>query len=372
MRSLATALSFVGACALVVACPSCSSKSGGKGFTDDTQPSGGFGNGDDGGTTTGSMPSGTPVDVTPPCDSSLAVDGDATAFAKAIGICKNANADGFGLVSAVYSKAYGSATPPVNGQWGLLPKFGDVIKPREGGSFGALSSGYAREYDDLTGGMTEFAKGQPLYGNSTAAGAVPMGFPKAALGCDQDGKVNDMIDVKLTLRAPMDAAGFQFDFNFYSSEWPDYVCSNYNDAFIAYVTSNQVKDNVSFDSNNNPVAVNNDFLNRCTPNTSVGCSTSKGAGSPIGSPAACMGGESELQGTGFGPHATTGCNMKQLATVGGSTGWLTTQAPVDAGETFTIDFMIFDAGDEALDSVVLIDNFQWLGGTVSTGTSRVK
>ncbi len=370
MRSLAFALSVAGVGALLFACSSSSSS---KGFTDlEGGPGGGFGVGSDGGSGGGGIP-GVQVDKSAACDMGLAVDGDATSFAKAIGICKTAAMDGYGLVSAQYSKAYGSANPPVKGQWGLLPKFGDVIVPREGGAFGALSSGIAREYDDLSGGTTQFWKGTPLYSGSDAAGAVPMGFPKAAQGCDQDGKVNDMINVRLTLTAPMDAGGFQFDFNFYSSEWPNFVCSNYNDAFIAYLTSNSVKgDNISFDSNNNPVAVNNNFLNRCTPNTGVGCSSQKGAGAPIGTPATCMGGEAELQGTGFGPKATTGCTLKQLATVGGATGWLTTQAPVDPGETFTIDFMIFDAGDEALDSSVLIDNFQWLGGNVSTGTTRPK
>jgi hypothetical protein len=63
----------------------------------------------------------------------------------------------------------------------------------------------------------------------------------------------------------MDATGFQFDFDFYSSEWPNYVCSNYNDAFVAYLTSKKLTDNVSFDAKNNPVAVNNDYFNRCTP-----------------------------------------------------------------------------------------------------------
>jgi len=34
--------------------------------------------------------------------------------------------------------------------------------------------------------------------------------------------------------------------------------------------------------------------------------------------------------------------------------------------------MIWNAGDTALDSSVLLDNWKWLGGTVTTGTTRVK
>jgi hypothetical protein len=377
MRSPALALSIVSLGTLLLACSGSSSTNG---FSDNTNnannnggglgggPLGG-GGGTDGGPTGGKTGQ---VDKVASCDSSVAIDGDAASFAKSIGICTTASGEGYGLVSASYSKGWGLAAAPNSAQWGLLPKFGDVIKPREGGSLAALSSGYAREWDDPNGKQTQFVAGKALYSSGDPAGAVPAGFPKAAKGCDQDGTVNDMIVVKLTLTAPKDATGFQFDFDFYSSEWPNYVCSNFNDAFIAYLTSNKVKgDNISFDSNNNPVAVNNNFLNRCTPNTGVGCASASSFGMPI-STSACAGGEAELGGTGFGPKATTACfSSPAKATVGGATGWLTTQAPVEPGETFTLEFMIFDAGDEALDSTVLIDNFQWIGGNVSTGTTRV-
>src|SRR6202034_4172973 len=110
-----------------------------------------------------------------------------------------------------------------------------------------------------------------LDGQNYPTGHAPPGFPKAASGCKQDNLVNDMIDVRLVLKAPPDATGFRFDFDFYSSEWPNFVCSNFNDAFVAYLSSNTITDNISFDSDNNPIAVNTDFFNRCTPNTPVGC-----------------------------------------------------------------------------------------------------
>ena len=311
------------------------------------------------------------VDKTAPCDTGVAIDGDAAAFAKAMGICHDAAKDGFGLVSASYAKAWGTTTAPVAGQWGLLPKFGSVIRPREGSTLGALSSGYAREYDDLTTGTTDFVSGQPLYTFGGGMGAVPPGFPKAAKGCTQDNQVSDMIVLKLTLKAPPDASGFRFDFNFYSSEWPNYVCSNFNDAFIAYVTSTKVKgDNISIDPSGNAVGVNNSFLDRCTPGTDVGCSSGTISGMKNGT-ATCVGGDSELTGTGYGTKKPTACTpTSQQATAGGATGWLTSQAPVTPGETFTLELMIFDAGDEALDSTVLLDNFQWLGGNTSVGTGR--
>ena len=229
------------------------------------------------GTTSGDGGTG-PVDVSAPCDTGLAIDDpNAASFAKAIGICTSAATDGYGLVSATYSNGFGSNAPPAPGQSGLVPKFGNAMSPREGVRIGVLSSGYAGNYDSMdgldNGPSAAFVQsgGGPRDGSSYPTGTAPPGFPKAAQGCMQDNVVNDMIDVKLVLQAPQDATGFQFDFDFYSSEWPNYVCSNFNDAFVAYLTSTGLTNNISFDSNHNPVAVNIDFFDRCTPGAPVAC-----------------------------------------------------------------------------------------------------
>ena len=140
--------------------------------------------------------------------------------------------------------------------------------------------------------------GQPLDGTTYPTGKAPPGYPVAAQGCPQDDLVNDMIDVKLVLKAPPDASGFQFDFDFFSSEWPDYVCSNFNDAFVAYLTSSSTTGNISFDSKNNPVAVNIAFLDRCTPGAPVGCLRSNG---PNPDAAAPGGSQREGRGVEYGP-----------------------------------------------------------------------
>lgn len=353
---------------------------GGSGSPGTFGSSSGSGGSSSGGGGDGGGPIG-PVDVTPPCDSGLAVDGDAFLFAKSVGICTSAVKDGYGIVSASYQNAFGSSNPPAAGQWGLLPTFGSAVKPREGSMLGAISSGFAREWDDASGTnggtMSDFVAGQPMDGMSYPTGGAPPGFPKAAQGCPQDNLVNDMVDVKLVLKAPPDASGFQFDFDFFSSEWPNYVCSNFNDAFIAYLTSSQTSDNISFDSKNNPVAVNISFLDRCTPGAPVGCLRSNNpmAADPPLYASTCAAGTQELQGTGYGDSDMTQCDPSTTsnvtATLGASTGWLTTTAPIQPGEQFTLEFMIWDAGDGLLDSSVLIDHFQWLGGQgqVTTGTN---
>jgi hypothetical protein len=257
-------------------------------------------------------------------------------------------------------------TAPNANQHGVLPKFGNVVKPREGSRLGVLSSGYAREYNGTAGSAPfggEFPIGQAWSTNST----LPAGFPKPATGCVVDNEVNDLINLKLTLKAPPNVSGIKFDFNFYSSEWPAYICTNFNDGFIAYLTAkgfnNGKADNVSFDKDNNPVSVNNGFFDRCTPNTTTGC-----MGMSTGT-SSCPGGESELAGTGF---FNRGSYCGGQSTGGGATGWLTSQAPVQAGETFTLEFMVWDTGDQILDSSVLIDNFTWAQGNVVTSTDRPK
>ena len=44
----------------------------------------------------------------------------------------------------------------------------------------------------------------------------------------------------------------------------------------------------------------------------------------------------------------------------GATAWLTTSAPVVGGEEILMDFHIWDTSDQSLDSLVLLDHFEWL------------
>jgi hypothetical protein len=102
-----------------------------------------------------------------------------------------------------------------------------------------------------------------------------------------------------------------------------------------------VNGNISFDSQHNPVSVNIAFFDVC-----LGCALGVG----------------QLTGTGF-----------DLLNDSGATSWLKSQAPITGGSVFSIRFAIWDTGDSAFDSTVLIDNFQWIanGGTVTVSTDPV-
>jgi hypothetical protein len=324
------------------------------------------------------------VDNVPTCDTGLSPAGAAGDFVKAMGICQMADATHWGLVSASYTNGYGSTTTPEPTQHSIQPGFGTAITPQEGASLGILSTGYATNYDNASNSTShgQFKNNSAGYGEG---GSVPSGYPKAAAGCpdvtkddpeDKSTWTNDVVDVKLQLKVPANAQGISFDFDFYSGEWPDFVCSDFNDSFIAYLSSSAFNggtpDNISFDSLNNPVSVNNGFFDRCTPGASLGC-----AGTVEAAKSVCAGGEGELAGTGFlDPKGTYGdCKSSGTAGVsssaaGGATGWLTSQAPVKGGETITIEFMIWNTGDEAYDSSVLLDHLTWVPGAVVANTNR--
>ncbi len=307
------------------------------------------------------------VDNPPACDGDLAEQGAAEDFARAIGLCaKASDKGGWGLVSAKYTRGYKLDAPANDGQHGILPKFGDVVRPREGKRLGVLSTGYAGEFN---GAPNKGFGGEFDYQNWEQDGAVPKGYPKEATGCPGSPRARDQINVKLEIKAPRNANGLKFDFNYYSSEWPKYICTLYNDSFIAYLEAKGfnggIPENISFDAKKNPVSVNNGFFDRCTSGVPTGC----GFYPKPGPASVCPGGPTELGGTGFAIQGE-GCEALRNVPLGGATGWLTSQAPVEAGETFTLEFMIWDTADGTLDSSVLLDNFTWSEKPVPTETTR--
>ncbi len=303
------------------------------------------------------------------CDTGLPTSAPSAAqFAKAIGLCPN-QGDTWGVTSATYTQGVGSTKAPMTQQYGTDATFGTNVKARQGNVLGILSSGVAAP-EDCSENQGEF-KGAIC--SSTGAGSPPPGYPKNAkinnVTCPGSTVANDVVDVVLKVQVPANAKGFSFDFNFYSGEWPEWVCTSFNDSFVAWLTSTAWKGNasdfnISLDPNNNPVSVNNQFFQACSPaNATVGC-----AGSASLPKDTCTLGNGELQGTGFFISGDDSCG--QTDSGGGATGWLTTQAPVTPGEVITIQFMVWNTGDEAYDSSVLLDNWQWVATDTTVTTGR--
>lgn len=207
---------------------------------------------------------------------------------------------------------------------GIFPDYGNGYNPRAGEDFITLSSGIAGDASD------------PGYNGVQSGTAftneVDHPDPQGAMGCsdaDPD-TVNDYSELELVMQVPQNAKSFSFDFNFMSAEFPEYVCTLFDDTFLALLDSEAFQGNVSFDDMGNRVSINVGFFDVCASGLDPNCT-----------------GDGDLQGTGYEGQT------------GGGTGWLTTTSPVVPGEKMTLKFVIFDEGDHILDSAVIIDNFKW-------------
>ena len=58
-----------------------------------------------------------------------------------------------------------------------------------------------------------------------------------------------------------------------------------------------------------------------------------------------------------------------VGSVGGGSVWLLTTSPIVPGETMTLELTIFDVGDQAWDSLVVLDDFEWSISPSEVGTN---
>ena len=187
------------------------------------------------------------------CDGALSASGGALDHARAIGLCKVASEHSWGVIEASFVRADGVTPCTDSRQYRILNDFGSGNLPTEGQQMAVYSSGTARDRDDW--GWVQ-PNGNDAYQAgtlSTPAYAVP-----PAAGCQSGTAGYDSCGLKLKLRAPTNANSFSFNFNFFTSEYPEWLCTAYNDAFVAYYDGSlntQADKNISFDSNGNPVSV---------------------------------------------------------------------------------------------------------------------
>jgi hypothetical protein len=280
------------------------------------------------------------------CDAGLALaSSNPWEYARAIDLCRTTTANAppgptktWGVTDAKLVQADGVQGIAALGA-GIQAQFGTVNFPLKGARMATFSSGTAR-YPGQPGFVNpngQFAS----YVHGTAC-SYPSGFPKNKAGCPTSGpQAYDSAGLKVRVRVPTNAKSLAYNFHFFSSEYPEWVCTAYNDTYAALMGSLATNGNISFDSQNNPVTVNVGFF------TIPGCA---GCNHPI------------LGNTGF-----NGTCSGQIC--GGSTNWLVTTAPVTPGELMTMHFSLWDQGDHVWDSSVLVDNWTWSANpaTVQTG-----
>ncbi|MFO0636402.1 MAG: choice-of-anchor L domain-containing protein [Nannocystaceae bacterium] len=240
---------------------------------------------------------------------------------------------------------------------GVRTAFGgtNTYAPREGSLYAVIGSGLVADLDHETPGGDSNAF--PTHcnddiGNFDPGGSLPAPIKTNDVGGDctgnpaligtgdcsntihgqfsQGGSANDYVEMRFELDVPPDVISFSYDFAFFSTEYPYYFGSEFNDMYIGWLQSELWTGNISFDAMGNPISLNAGFLQYKDD----------------------AGNTPELDGTCMRQHA--------------GTDWLTTTAGVMPGEHITVALAIFDLSDSILDSYAFIDNFAW--GCDPTGT----
>lgn len=283
-----------------------------------------------------------------PCDDGLAVDDtNPRNAAYALGACS-------GLVAARWALPDGSAVPTgasFDIGHGILPAFGPNVAPREGVQILALSSGAAR-----TPALVGYQAPDGYDRNYTCN--APAGFPFESPSCPGVimASPHDGTALEMTLDVPAGANGFRILLKHYTTEWPAFVCSTYNDLAALIVQPappGSQNGDVAIDSTGNALSVNLDAIDVCdcpSPPCTAG-----------GRTFTCSRGALELAGTGF--DATS-----QGAA---ATPWLEVRVPAAAGSRITLRLAVWDSGDGVLDTTVLADGFRWIADAPAQSEMRI-
>jgi hypothetical protein len=270
------------------------------------------------------------------CDDGIALaSSDPYDAAKALGLCTTIApaAAGWGVIEARWIRPDGTplASPE---SYGILAKLGANVLAPSGKRMLAISTGAAR------------APGDPGYvaptGNAHDKGythAAPPGQPKPSSVCPADatpGEPHDGVALELKVRTPADAKSLSLVHQLFTSDYGDYVCSKFNDAFVVMMDPKpaDTDGNIVVDGAGDLLGVNTSSLLRvCTPGTHNGLTF------------ACPLGPASLVGTGFDGKAATG--------------WLRTTAPVTGGSVVTLRIAVWDSGDGLGDTTVLLDDLSF-------------
>ena len=283
-----------------------------------------------------------PGDLTP-CDSP---DANPTAF-QAMGLgCEGGPNEVIPILNPIFQANDGNT-------WRIAQQFGSHIgmdglptwRPREGETMLVVSTGPLQplnasgaliETGDPLGDSTTNPFGSPLPapmspvpGSAGGAGGTPFVNCDLTNDCSDSlidqwnlggGDANDLLWFQFETPVPNGTYGFSFDFAYFSEEFPEWVDTTFNDMFVAWSNSESYTGNLCF-VNDEPCTV-----------TALW-------------PAAFQAGAPELSGTQFTSDAATG--------------WYQANGTAVPGELLQLTFAVFDMGDTAFDTTVLVDNFRW-------------
>lgn len=235
---------------------------------------------------------------------------DSTALAASIIPVPNTHAGALTLAqgivsnSSTLSSAHFVAVPPKGTPHGVSNALS--FFPTNGGTFAILTTGNALVAGNAnTSPFTSYDDGGPLIPN-------------------RGNSAFDVTILQLNLNAPAGSNCLRFDFAFYSEEFPEYVGSPFNDAFIAELDKStwvagytiQAPDNFAFDQDGKVISINSTGVTRM----------------------------SDLNASG--------------TTYDGATTLLQAATRITPG-THSLYLSIFDQGDHTYDSAVFVDNLRF-------------
>jgi cysteine-rich repeat protein len=299
-----------------------------------------------------------------PCDADMYIKGDPQDILHAIELnCQTADPQFNDPNKHVPVGSY-MPTQIATGSWRVIKQFGSYTdpndnnlplwRPRKGDKMLAISSGNlpapnAQGVLTQAGGTVSGTNPNPdnqgdlpgvmnwEVGSNNGGGGAPFMNCHPSNDCSDTlsaqwnlgtKTANDVLYFQYTLATPKGTYGYVVDFAYFSSEYPSWVNTSFNDMAILWQVAEEYTGNVTFitDNNNNP--------------------------RPLTVTALAQNGLMQFTG-----------NAPQLANTGfvgnGGTGWATVKGPAKPAETFTVAWTVFDKADSILDTVLLIDNFAW-------------
>jgi len=315
-------------------------------------------------------------EVDPVCDAMIDSNtADPDDYARALDLCvfteespKNPEDATWGVIEVALETADGTPGADPDSR-SIRDGFGDNNINQLGDRLVVLSSGAAADSNDVN-------PGPQVYQDGVAMGPTS-GFPADwyaangnslpnTPGCpDPNGnEANDPMMLRMRVRVPTNANSFTVQMFFFSSEYPEYVCTAFNDFFVTLVDStdgeNPADGNIAVYDDGavlHPVGVNilqaaPGLFTECTDGVISQCGDDQdnylGCTSVAG-----------LAGTGYDTSGSTPFSCSYAGQYGGGTGWLTMSGNVTPGEIMEIRFAIWDTSDGLFDSTVLLDAWEW-------------
>src|SRR5207253_2233515 len=100
-------------------------------------------------------------------------------------------------------------------------KFGDQFMPKAGSQMVYLSTGNAKDMNEVStqnpqpGRMFNTMTNHPLWA-------------KPKCGNPSEPKAQDLTELSFDIQVPANAKSFSFEFAFFSAEYPEFICTEYN------------------------------------------------------------------------------------------------------------------------------------------------